>query len=109
MIILNPELQGTRIRHLNNTGEVDLAQARVAEGTLAFLFAKIPVEYNIALQYKDTNGVLSSCKTNDEFVLNLVTIHVPKGFLLNSKYDEVLLALLQAGLLNWWLEHLIKV
>jgi hypothetical protein len=40
---------------MHYTGEVHLAQAQVAEGTLAFLYAKFPVEYNIALKYKDAN------------------------------------------------------
>jgi hypothetical protein len=29
---------------------------------------------------------------------------VPKGFPLKPKYDKVILALLQAGLVNWWWE-----
>jgi hypothetical protein len=101
-----PELTGTRYRHMNYTGEVHLAQSRVAEGTLAFLYNKFPVEYNIALKYKDANGVPSICKTNDEFAFSLVTMHVPKGFPLKPKYDKVLLALLQAGLVKWWWEQL---
>jgi hypothetical protein len=83
-----------------------VAQARVAVGTLAFLWSKFPVEYNIALKYKDANGVPSICNVKDEFTFNLVTMIVPKGFPLKPKYDKVLLALLQAGLVNLWLERL---
>ena len=90
---------------MNYTGDVDLAQARVAEGTLAFLWSKFPVEYNIALKYKDANGVPSICKIKEDVAFNLIAIHVPKGFPLKPKYDKVLLALLQAGLVNWWLEY----
>jgi hypothetical protein len=63
------------------------------------------VEYNIALKYKDATGVPSICKIKDEFDFNVVMIHVPKGFPLKPKYDKVLLALLQAGLVNFWWEH----
>jgi hypothetical protein len=101
-----PELNGTRYRHVSYTGDVDLAQARVAEGTLAFLHVKLTVEYNIALKYKDANGVPSICKIKDDFVLKLVVMQVPQGFPLKPKYDKVLLVLLQAGLVNWWSEHL---
>jgi len=106
MVFLYPDLKGARYIHLNNTVEVGLAETRVAEGTLAFLFSKFPLEYNIALKYKDANGVPSICKTNDEFAFSLVTIHVSKGFPLKPKYDKFLLALLQAGLVNLWWEHL---
>jgi hypothetical protein len=106
MVFLYPDLKGTRYRHLNNTVEVDLAQARVAQGTLAFLHAKFLIEYKVALKYKDANGVPNICKANDEFAFSLVTIHVPKGFPLKPKYDKVLLALQQAGLVTMWWEHL---
>jgi hypothetical protein len=106
MIFLYPDLKGTRYIHLNNTVEVDLAQARVAEGTLAFLYAKFPVEYNIGLKYKDANGVPSICQIKDDFDFNLVAVHVPQGFPLKPKYEKVLLVLLQAGLVNLWWEHL---
>jgi hypothetical protein len=106
MIFLYPDLKGTRYIHLNNTVEVDLAETRVAEGTLAFLHAQFLIEYKVALKYKDANGVPSICKTNDKFAFSLVTIHVPKGFPLKPKYDKVLLALLEAGLVNLWSEHL---
>jgi hypothetical protein len=83
-----------------------LAQSRVAEGTLAFLYNKFPVEYNIALKYKDANGVSSICKIKEDHLnFNLVTMHVPKGFPLKPKYDKVLLALNQAGIVNWWMEN----
>jgi hypothetical protein len=90
---------------MHYTDEVHLGQTRVAERKLAFLYNKFPVEYNIALKYKDTNGVPSICKIKDDFASNLITIHVPKGFPLKAKYDKALLALLQAGLVNFWLEH----
>ena len=106
MIFLYPDLKGTRYRRLNTSAEDDLAQARVAEGTLAFLYHSFPVEYNIALKYKDANGVPSICKIKDDFNFNLVTMHVPKGFPLKPNYDKVLLALLQGGIVNWWLEQL---
>jgi hypothetical protein len=78
IVFLYPDLKGTQYRRLNNTVEVHLALARVAKGTLTFLYASFSVEYNIALKYKDANGVPSICKTNDEFAFSLVTIHVPK-------------------------------
>ena len=101
-----PELNGTRYRHMNYTGEIDLAQERVAAGTLAFLWSKFPLEYNVALKYKDANGVPIICKIKEDFAFNLVAMIVPKGFPLKPKYDKVLLALKQAGLVNWWLEYL---
>jgi hypothetical protein len=91
---------------MNNTVEVDLAQAQVAEGTLAFLWSKFPVEYNVALKYKDADGVPSICKIKEDFAFSLVAMIVPKGFPLKPKYDSLLLALLQAGLVNWWVEQL---
>jgi hypothetical protein len=90
---------------MHYTDEVHLAQARVAEGKLAFLYNKFPVEYNIDLKYKGTNGVPSICKIKDDFAFNFVAIHVPKGFPLKPKYDQVLLALLQAGVVNFWWDH----
>jgi len=56
MMFLNSDLKGTRYRRLSVTVEVDLAQARVAEGSLAFLLAKFLMEYNVALKYKEANG-----------------------------------------------------
>jgi hypothetical protein len=106
IVLFYSVLNGTRFKDMNYTGDVDLAQARVAEGTLAFLWSKFPVEYNIALKYKNANGVPSICMIKDEFTFNLVTMIVPKGFPLKLKYDQVLLALIQAGLIDWWWEHL---
>jgi hypothetical protein len=105
-IFLYPDLKGKRYRHFNTSVEDDLAQARVAEGTLAFLYDSFALEYNIALKYKDANGVPSICKIKDDFNFNLVAVHLPKGFPLKPKYDKVLLALLQGGIVNWWLEQL---
>jgi len=99
-------LNATRYKDINCIVDVDLAQARVAEGTLAFLWSKLPVEYNIAFKYKNANGVPSICMIKDEFTFNLVTMLVPKGFPLQPKYDQVLLALIQAGLIDWWWDHL---
>jgi hypothetical protein len=104
-MVFFPVLNGTRYRYMNYTGDVDLALGRVAEGTLAFLYSMFPVEYNISLKYKDANGVPSICKIKDDFASNFLTIFVPKGFPLKPKYDQVLLALLQAGLVNMWWEH----
>jgi hypothetical protein len=106
IVFLYPELKGTRYIHMNNTVEVDLAQTRVAEGTLAFLYAKYLVDYNVALKFKNANGVASVCKIGDDFVFSLITVHVPKGFPLKTTYDQVLLILLQAGIVNWWWEQL---
>jgi len=103
---LYPDLKGTPYRHLNNTVEVTSAQSRVADGTLAFLYAKYIVEYNIALKYKDANGDPSICNINDEFVFSLITIHVPKGSPLKTTYDKVLLGLLQGGFVNLWWDHI---
>jgi hypothetical protein len=83
-----------------------LAQARVADGTSAFLYGMYPVKYNIALKYKDADGVPSICNINDDFSFNFIVMHVPQGFPLKPKFDKVLLALLEAGLVNWWWEHL---
>ena len=105
-IFFYPELKETRYRHMNYTGEVDVGQARVAEGTLSFLYSKSRVEYNIALKYKNANGVPSICNVNDDFDFSLVTVLVPQGFPLKPKYDKVLLAFLEAGLVNWWWEQL---
>ena len=106
LVVLYSDLKGTRYRHINNTVDVDLALGRIAEGTLAFLYYKFPVEYNIALKYKDANGVPSICKIKDDFVTYISTIFVPKGFPLTPKYNRVLLALMQAGIVNWWWEQL---
>jgi hypothetical protein len=106
MTFLYPDLKGTRYKRLNNTVEANFAQERVAEGTLAFLYSKFPVEYNMALKYTDANGVPSICKIEEDFTFNLVTIHVPKGFPMKPKYDKFLRTLLQAGLVNWWWEQL---
>jgi len=106
MLNLYPDLMGKRYRRLNNTVDIVLGQARVAEGTLAFLYAKFSVEYNVALKYQNANGVPSICNINDDFAFSLVAMIVPKGFPLKPKYDKVLLALLQAGLVNLWWEHL---
>jgi hypothetical protein len=90
---------------MNYTGEVRLAQAQVAEGTLAFLYSTLSVEYHIALKFRDANGVPTICKIKEDFAFNLIAFHVSKGFPLKPKYDKVLLALLQAGLVNVWREH----
>jgi len=39
-----PELNGTRYRHMNYTGEIYFSQEGFAEGTLAFLWSKFPLE-----------------------------------------------------------------
>jgi hypothetical protein len=92
---------------MNNTVEVDLAQTRVAEGTLAFLYGKYPVEYNIALKFKDANGVPTICQIKDDFAFNLNAIHVPKSFWLKVNLrPNLTFFLLQAGLVNWWWEQL---
>jgi hypothetical protein len=106
IVLFYSVLNGTRFKDMSYTGDVDVAQARVAEGTLAFLWSKFPVEYNIAFKYKNANGVPSICKIKDEFTFNLITMIVPKGFPLKPKYDQVLRALIQAGLIDWWWEHL---
>jgi hypothetical protein len=106
IIFLYPELNGTRYKHMNTTFEVDLAQARVAKGTLAFLYSEYLVEYNINLKFKDANGVPNICMIKDDYVYSLITVHVVKGFPLKTTYDQVLLFLLQAGLVNLWWEQI---
>ena len=105
MTFVYPELRELRYKHMKKTAEVDTAQARVAEGTLAVLHAKFPVEYNVALKYRNADGGPSICRIKDDFAFNLITIYVPKGFPLKPTYDKVLLALLQAGLVNLWWEY----
>jgi hypothetical protein len=99
-------LNSSRYKHINCIVDVDLAQARVAEGSLALLWSMFPAEFNIAVKYKNANGVPRICMIKDVFTFNLVTMIVPKGFPLKPKYDQVLLALIEAGLIDWWWEHL---
>jgi hypothetical protein len=99
-------LAETRYKHMKITYDIDSTEERVVKGTSAFLFSKYLVDYNIAVKYMDANGKPRICKIEDDFASNLITMFVPKGSPLKARYDQVLLFLMQAGLLNLWWENI---
>jgi hypothetical protein len=106
LMSIYPGLQGTRYRHINVTEHVQTAENRVEKGTSAFLFSIFLVQYAIALEYMDADGKPRICDIKDDFAFNLVTMFVPKGFPYKAWYDQVLLYLMQAGLVNFWWEEI---
>lgn len=103
IISLYDELAGTRYKHMNGTDYIDTAEERVSKGTLAFLFSKYLVDYKIAVKYMDANGKPIICEIEEDFAFNFITIFVPKGSPFKTRYDEVLLSIMQAGLVDlWW-------
>jgi hypothetical protein len=99
-------LSGTRYPQMKVTKDADSAGERVAKGTLAFLFSKFLVDYSIAAKYMDADGKPRICETEDDFAFNFITMFVPKGSPLKARYDQVLLSLMQAGLVNLWWEDI---
>jgi hypothetical protein len=96
-------LIGTRYSHMRDSQDVDAAEERVAKGTLAFLFSKYLVDYNIAVKYMDANGKPRVCELENDFAFNFITMFVPKGSPLKTRYDKILLFIMQAGLVDlWW-------
>jgi hypothetical protein len=96
-------LAGTRYRHMKSIEDVDVAEEQVAKGKLAFLFSKYLVDYNIAVKYMDINGKPRICEVEDDFAFNFITNFVPKGSPFKTRYDQILLSVTQAGLLDlWW-------
>jgi hypothetical protein len=97
------DLTGARYKQIKAIDEVKAAEEKVAKGKLAFLFSKYLIEYDIAVKYMDANGKPRICELEDDFASNLITMFVPKGSPFRSRYDQVLLALTQAGLIDlWW-------
>lgn len=95
-----------RYKRMKITNDIESTEERVVKGTSAFLFSKYLVDYNIAVKYMDANGKPRICKIEDDFAANLITMFVPKGFPFKARYDQVLLFLMQAGLLNLWWENI---
>jgi Ligand-gated ion channel. len=106
VISLYTGLLGTRYRHIIATEDVQTAEKRVEKGTLALLFSMFLVQYDIALEYMDADGKPRICDIEDDFAFNLVTMFVPKGSPFKARYDQVILYLMQAGLVNFWWEEL---
>jgi hypothetical protein len=99
-------LSEKRYKRIKVTNDIESTEERVVKGMSAFLFSKYLVDYNIAVKYMDANGKPRICKTEDDFAANPITMFVPKGFPFKARYDQVLLFLMQAGLLNLWWENI---
>jgi hypothetical protein len=106
LIFLYPVLKGTRYGHMSIVKEVASAEKGVEKGMLTFLFSMFLVQYHIALDYTDADGMPRICYIEDDFAFTLMTMFVPKGFPFKAWYDQVLLYLMQAGLVNFWWEDL---
>jgi hypothetical protein len=70
LVFLYPGLKGTRYRHVSITEDNESAEKHVEKSMLALLFSIFLVQYDIAVEYVDADGMGRICDIEDCFAFN---------------------------------------
>jgi hypothetical protein len=101
------ELTGYRYRHLLYCDDHKACQNRVAfKRDFSYIYSTLSMEFIIASRYTDGNGKHLICSFEEVISSQLITIPVPKGYVMLDRFNKVILHLLQGGILDHWFRDL---
>jgi hypothetical protein len=97
------ELTGYRYRHLFSCDDHKACQNRVAfKRDFSYVYSTLSMEFVIAARYTDGNGKHLICSFEEIISSQLITIPVPKGYVMLERFNTVILHLIQGGFLDHW-------
>jgi hypothetical protein len=101
------ELTGYRYQHLLYCDDHKACQDRVAfKRDFSYIYSTLSMEFIIASRYTDGNGKHLICSFEEVISSQLITIPVPKGYVMLDRFNEVILHLLQGGILDHWFKDI---
>jgi hypothetical protein len=102
-----PDLTGHRYRHLLHCNDHKVCQDRIAfRHDFSYIYSTISMDFTIAARYTDGDGKQLICSFEDIFSSQLITIPVPKGYVMLDRFNSIILHLLQAGITEQWFKDI---
>jgi hypothetical protein len=102
-----PHVTSYRYRHLLPCDDIKACQNRIAfKRDFLYIFSTLSMEFVIAARYTDANGKHLICSFEEILLPQLITIPVPKGYVMVDRFNQVILHFLQAGIIDQWFKDI---
>lgn len=97
------DLTGYRYRNLLYCDDHKACQNRIAfKRDFSYIYSTLSMEFIIAARYMDGNGKQLICSFEEIISSQLITMPVPKGYVMSDRFNKIILHLLQAGIIDQW-------
>ncbi|PNF26182.1 hypothetical protein B7P43_G04371 [Cryptotermes secundus] len=97
------DLTGYRYRNLLYCDDHKACQNRIAfKRDFSYIYSTMSMEFIIAARYMDGNGKQLICSFEEIISSQLITMPVPKGYVMLDRFNKIILHLLQAGIIDQW-------
>jgi hypothetical protein len=107
VISVVPDLTGYRYRHLLQCNDYKACQDRIAlNRDFSYIYSTFSMDFTIAARYMDGNGKPLICSFEEIFSSQLITMPVPKGYVMFDRFNQIILHLLQAGIIDQWFKDI---
>jgi len=102
-----PDLTGYRYRHLLHCDDVKACQNRIAfKRDFSYIYSTFSMEFVIAARYTNGDGKQLVCSFEEIISSQLITMPVPKGYVMMNRFNQIILHLLQAGIIEKWFKDI---
>jgi hypothetical protein len=100
-------LTGYHYRNLLYCDDHKSCQNRVAfKRDFSYIYSTLTMEYIIAARYMDGNGKQLICSFEEIISSQLITMPMPKGYIMFDKFNKIILHLLQGGIIDQWFKDI---
>jgi hypothetical protein len=101
------DLMGFRYRNLLYCDDHKNCQNRVAfKRDFSYIYSTLSMEFIIAARYMDGNGKHLICSFEEIISSQLITMPMPKGYLMFNRFNKIILHLLQGGIIDQWIREI---
>jgi hypothetical protein len=105
--VVIPYVTNYRYRHLMQCDDHKACQNRIAfKRDFSYIYSTLSMEFIIAARYTDANGKHLICSFEEIILSQLITMPVPKGYVLLDRFNSIILHLLQAGIIEQWFKDI---
>jgi hypothetical protein len=102
-----PHVTTCRYRNLLPCDDIKACQDRIAfRRDFSYIFSTLSMEFVIAARYTDANGKQLICSFEEIILSQLITMPVPKGYVMLDRFSSIILHLQQAGLIEQWFKDI---
>ncbi|KDR14037.1 uncharacterized protein LOC110834881 [Zootermopsis nevadensis] len=102
-----PHVTNCRYQHLLQCDDHKGCQNRIAfKRDFSYIYSTFSMEFIIAARYTDANGKQLICSFEEIILSQLITMPVPKGYMMLDRFNSIILHLLQAGILEQWFKDI---
>ncbi|KAJ9579533.1 hypothetical protein L9F63_004792 [Diploptera punctata] len=107
IVSIVPGLSDRRYRHRDHCDDLQGCRDRLAfKSDFALFFSRYNMEYLAAAKYMAADGKSLVCKFDEVYCNQLTIMPVPTGLILLERFNDIILHVLQSGLMEYWWRNL---